>query len=151
MGAREKDLNPDVYIGLQLPLGYDDDGFFKRTKTTIKQAQYNIINLLKTIPGERLGQPLYGSRLHHLLFEPMTEDLNERIQLEIQKALEIWLPYITVQDIKIAFKGLNNVDVSITFGLSFDPSAMEQVSIDFKQFEEFVGETADVGIAITGN
>jgi hypothetical protein len=61
MGAREKDLNPDVYIGLQLPLGYDDDGFFTQTKTTIKQAQYNIINLLKTIPGERLGQPLYGS------------------------------------------------------------------------------------------
>ena len=79
MGAREKDLNPDVYIGLQLPLGYDDDGFFTQTKTTIKQAQYNIINLLKTIPGERLGQPLYGSRLHHLLFEPMTEDLSDRI------------------------------------------------------------------------
>ena len=109
----------------------------------------NITNLLKTIPGERLGQPLYGSRLHHLLFEPMTEDLSERIQSEIQKALETWLPYITVNDIKIAFLGpnANQVDVSIQFGLSFDPSAMEQVSIDFAQFEEFVGETADVGIA----
>jgi phage baseplate assembly protein W len=153
MGAREKDLNPDVYIGLQLPLTYDDDGFFTQTKTTLKQAGYNITNLLKTIPGERLGQPLYGSRLHHLLFEPMTEDLSERIQSEIQKALETWLPYITVNDIKIAFLGpnANQVDVSIQFGLSFDPSAMEQVSIDFAQFEEFVGETADVGIATTGN
>ena len=147
MGAREKDLNPDVYIGLQLPLGYDDDGFFTQTKTTIKQAQYNIINLLKTIPGERLGQPLYGSRLHHLLFEPMTEDLSDRIKVEIKDALDTWLPYITVQDIKIAFTGLNHVDVSIIFGLSFNPTAMEQVSIDFTQFEDFVGEVADVGIA----
>ena len=147
MGAREKDLNPDVYIGLQLPLGYDDDGFFTQTKTTIKQAQYNIINLLKTIPGERLGQPLYGSRLHHLLFEPMTEDLSDRIKVEINDALNTWLPYITVQDIKIAFTNSNHVDVSIIFGLSFNPTAMEQVSIDFEQFEDFVGEVADVGIA----
>jgi phage baseplate assembly protein W len=151
MGAREKDLNPDVYIGLQLPLGYDDDGFFTQTKTTIKQAQYNIINLLKTIPGERLGQPLYGSRLHHLLFEPMTEDLSDRIKVEIKDALDTWLPYITVQDIKIAFTNSNHVDVSIIFGLSFNPTAMEQVSIDFTQFEDFVGEVADVGIATQGN
>ena len=35
MGAREKDLNPDVFIGLELPLGYSDSGFFKQTKTTL--------------------------------------------------------------------------------------------------------------------
>jgi len=28
---------------------------------------------------------------------------------------------------------------------------MEQVSIDFTQFEDFVGEVADVGIATQGN
>jgi len=150
MGVREKDLNPDTFIGLKLPLTYDNDhGFFIQTKTTLEQTGYNIKCLLQTIPGERLGQPLYGSRLHHLLFEPMTEDLSERIQSEIQKALETWLPYITVNDIKIAFSGpnANQVDVSIQFGLSFDPSSMDQVSIDFEQFEDFVGETADVGIA----
>ena len=61
MGAREKDLNPDTFIGLQLPLGYSDSGFFKQTKTTFDQAKYNIINLFKTIPGERLGQPTYAA------------------------------------------------------------------------------------------
>ena len=44
MGAREKDLNPDVFIGLELPLGYSDSGFFKQTKTTLQQAKYNIVN-----------------------------------------------------------------------------------------------------------
>jgi len=29
MGAREKDLNPDTYIGLKLPMGYSDSGYFK--------------------------------------------------------------------------------------------------------------------------
>ena len=64
MGAREKDLNPDGFIGLELPLGYSDTGHFKQTKTTFEQAKYNIINLMKTIPGERLGQPGFGSDLH---------------------------------------------------------------------------------------
>ena len=67
MGAREKDLNPDVFIGLKLPLGYSDTGYFKQTKTTMEQAKWNIINLLQTIPGERLGQPTFGSKIHKLL------------------------------------------------------------------------------------
>ena len=32
MGAREKDLNPDTFIGLKLPMGYSDTGYFKQTK-----------------------------------------------------------------------------------------------------------------------
>ena len=80
MGAREKDLNPDVFIGLQLPLGYSNTGFFKQTKTTFEQAKYNIINLFKTIPGERLGQPTFGSVLHEILFEPMAEDFSDSLQ-----------------------------------------------------------------------
>ena len=80
MGAREKDLNPDVFIGLELPLGYSDTGFFKQTKTTLQQAKYNIVNLLKTIPGERLGQPAFGSSLHSVLFEPMDETFNDILE-----------------------------------------------------------------------
>ena len=67
-----KDLNPDVFIGLQLPLGYSNTGFFKQTKTTFEQAKYNIVNLFRTIPGERLGQPTFGSVLHEIIFERLT-------------------------------------------------------------------------------
>ena len=99
MGAREKDLNPDVFIGLKLPMGYSDTGYFKQTKTTIEQAKWNITNLLKTIPGVRLGQPLYGSTLHHLLFEPMTDELDDRVKDEIKTSIDTWLPYITIKKI----------------------------------------------------
>ena len=94
MGAREKDLNPDVFIGLQLPLGYSNTGFFKQTKTTFEQAKYNIVNLFRTIPGERLGQPTFGSVLHEIIFEPMNEDFTDIMQEAIERSLEIWLPYI---------------------------------------------------------
>ena len=117
MGAREKDLNPDVFIGLKLPMGYSDTGYFKQTKTTLQQAKYNIINLLKTIPGERLGQPTFGSQLHSILFEPMNEDFSDILEDSIRTSLETWLPYINIKNIEITMPdyNINQVNIAIDF------------------------------------
>ena len=140
MGAREKDLNPDVFIGLKLPLGYSDSGYFKQTKTTLQQAKYNIINLLKTIPGERLGQPTFGSQLHTILFEPMNEDFGDILEDSIRTSMETWLPYINIKNIEITFPDYNidRVNIAIDFGLSFEPDRFETVSISFDQFESTI-------------
>ena len=140
MGAREKDLNPDIFIGLKLPLGYSDTGFFKQTKTTLQQAKYNIINLIKTIPGERLGQPGFGSNLHTILFEPMNEDFSDILEDSIRTSLETWLPYINIKNIKITMPdyNINRVNIAIDFGLSFEPDRFETVSISFDQFESTI-------------
>jgi|TARA_R100000030_G_scaffold8941_1_gene6153 phage baseplate assembly protein W len=140
MGAREKDLNPDVFIGLELPLGYSDTGHFKQTKTTFEQAKYNIINLMKTIPGERLGQPGFGSDLHTKLFEPMTETFNDELDDAIRTSLSTWLPYINIKKIDITKPdyNLNRINIDIDFGLSFEPNRFESVSISFDQFESAV-------------
>ena len=140
MGARVKDLNPDVFIGLELPLGYSDTGHFKQTKTTFEQAKYNIINLMKTIPGERLGQPGFGSDLHTKLFEPMTETFNDELDDAIRTSLSTWLPYINIKKIDITKPdyNLNRINIDIDFGLSFEPNRFESVSISFDQFESAV-------------
>ena len=142
MGAREKDLNPDTFIGLKLPLGYSDSGYFKQTKTTLQQAKYNIINLIKTIPGERLGQPSFGSNLHTILFEPMNEDFSEILEDAIRTSMSTWLPYINVKKIEITFPNhnVNRVDINIDFGLSFEPDRFGTVSVSFDQFESAVKE-----------
>ena len=142
MGAREKDLNPDVFIGLKLPMGYSNSGYFKQTKTTLEQAKYNIINLLKTIPGERLGQPTFGSSLHSILFEPMNEDFEDILEDSVRTSLETWLPYINIKTIKVAFPDYNEnqVNLSVTFGLSFEPDRFETVSVSFDQFESVINK-----------
>ena len=142
MGAREKDLNPDTFIGLKLPLGYSDSGYFKQTKTTLQQAKYNIINLLKTIPGERLGQPTFGSQLHTILFEPMNEDFSDILEDSIRTSLETWLPYINIKNIEITMPdyNINRVNISIDFGLSFEPDRFGTVSVSFDQFESSIRE-----------
>ena len=142
MGAREKDLNPDTYIGLKLPMGYSDSGYFKQTKTTLQQAKYNIINLIKTIPGERLGQPEFGSNLHTILFEPMNEDFSDILEDAVRTSIEKWLPYINIKRIKIAMPNydINRVNIAVDFGLSFEPDRFGTVSVSFDQFESAVNQ-----------
>ena len=142
MGAREKDLNPDTFIGLKLPLGYSDTGYFKQTKTTLQQAKYNIINLIKTIPGERLGQPGFGSNLHTILFEPMNEDFSDILEDSIKESLATWLPYINIKNIEITIPdyNINRVNIAIDFGLSFEPDRFESVSVNFDQFESAINQ-----------
>ena len=142
MGAREKDLNPDTYIGLKLPMGYSETGYFKQTKTTLQQAKYNIINLIKTIPGERLGQPEFGSNLHTILFEPMNEDFSDILEDAIRTSIEKWLPYINIKRIKITMPNydINRVNIAVDFGLSFEPDRFGTVSVSFDQFESAVNQ-----------
>ena len=142
MGAREKDLNPDTFIGLKLPLGYSNTGYFNQTKTTLQQAKYNIVNLLKTVPGERLGQPDFGSLLQNILFEPMDEDIGDGIEEAIRETLAKWLPYISITNIEVTQPEYDNnrVNVAIDFGLAFEPDRFESVSIDFEQFESAIKE-----------
>jgi len=142
MGAREKDLNPDTYIGLKLPMGYSETGYFKQTKTTLQQAKYNIINLIKTIPGERLGQPEFGSNLHTILFEPMNEDFSDILEDAVRTSIEKWLPYINIKRIKITMPNydINRVNIAVDFGLSFEPDRFGTVSVSFDQFESAVNQ-----------
>jgi phage baseplate assembly protein W len=142
MGAREKDLNPDTYIGLKLPMGYSETGYFKQTKTTLQQAKYNIINLLQTIPGERLGNPTFGSNLHSILFEPMNEDFSDVLEDSIRTSLETWLPYISIKNIEVVMPdyNINRVNITIDFGLSFEPDRFGTVSVSFDQFESAINQ-----------
>ena len=137
MGAREKDLNPDIYIGLKLPLTQGGSSTFAQTKTIFEQAKYNIRNLLLTIPGERLGQPEFGSGLHEFVFEQMDIDFEDAIEASISNAIKTWLPYINIKNINFEQGKVseNQININIDFGLSFEPDRFESVKIDINQFE----------------
>ena len=132
--AREKDLDPDTFIGIGLPLGYSSKGFFKQTKTSLEQAGHNIRNLLLTIPGERVNQPEFGSRLHHLLFEQVDDDFIDEVEMAIRDAIEQWLPYITLDSIEIQEPDVydaqtkNEAHIKLRFGLAFEPDRLEELT-----------------------
>lgn len=55
-----------------------------------------IFNILGTIPGERVMEPTFGSRLNLMLFEPVDRITGEAIKREVFGSLETWLPRIKV-------------------------------------------------------
>lgn len=122
-----KDLEQfnDTAIGITLPLQITKTAFNQSFKT-IDQVKTNIKSLLLTKRKERVMQPLLGSGLNEILFEQNDADLESRIEDTIIQSLEIWLPYVVVDNIIIEqsneLKDRNRVEVSITFRIDGNPT-----------------------------
>ena len=129
MSTIEKDLDPDTYIGLSLPIKFGRDGDFNRTKKTIKQTASNIKNLLLTRKGERLGNPTFGSDLMSVLFEPMDGDLETKVEESIRAALSEYLPFVNILDIKFSKKE-NTFSTKIIFTMDIDNTTIEEVNLN---------------------
>ena len=130
--ARETDLDPKTYIGLSFPLRRDKFNDFAMTKNSLEQAQHNLKNLLLTYPGERVGQPEFGSRLRELCFEQIDDTLPERIEEEVRRAVSVWLPYINIIDVATLTEegDKNKIFVRMKYSTSLNPQTIEQIELD---------------------
>jgi phage baseplate assembly protein W len=132
--ALELDLDPDVTIGLELPLKHDDvKGFFPGTSTTISQTGNNLRNLLLTNKGERVGHPTFGADLLLVLFEPMSENLLDRLEETINEAITEWLPYISVNKLEVEpdESEIHQLNIEIEFYLAMNPEVHETITLSF--------------------
>ena len=118
------DLRPDTAIGILLPFNKavggqsltgnptnpinsgavysttaDGSGVFRLSYTTEEQGISNLKMLLLTRKGERLYHPTFGTNVQALVFEPNTDELDERIAEELKASINFWLPYIVINDI----------------------------------------------------
>jgi len=132
MSALEKDLNPDTYIGLSFPMRRDNNNNFKLTKTSLEQAQHNLRNLFLTYPGERVGQPTFGSRIRELCFEPIDDELPSRIEEEVRRSVSNWLPYINVQEVNTLNEegDETKVFVQVKYSTTLNPDTLESITVD---------------------
>ncbi len=131
-GAQEKDLNPDTYIGLSFPLRRDNNNDFKLTKTSLEQAQHNLKNLFLTYPGERVGQPEFGSKIRELCFEQIDDELPNKIEEEVRRTVSTWLPYIIVREVNTLNEegDENKIFVQVKYSTILNPSTMESITVD---------------------
>ena len=130
----ELDLDPEVTIGLGLPMQYDDvNGFFPGHSTTLSQAGSNLRNLLLTNKGERVGQPTFGADLLLILFEPMSENLLDRLEESINEAISVWLPYISINllEVEPSEFEINQLNINIEFYLTMNPGMFETITLSF--------------------
>jgi len=131
MSTIAKDLDPDTFIGISLPLVHGTQGFFNKTKTTLEQTRSNIKNLLLTVKGERIGNPTFGSDLRRILFEPDAGDLGDRIEETIRASMSEHLPFVRIKSIKTTSseRNPNLLNVKLQFTLDVDQN-VETIDLD---------------------
>tara|TARA_B100000795_G_C22586491_1_gene355806 strand:+ start:192 stop:611 length:420 start_codon:yes stop_codon:yes gene_type:complete len=130
--ALETDLNPNTYVGLSFPLRAGNNQDFAMTKNSLDQARHNLKNLLLTQVGERVGQPLFGSRLRELVFEQIDSDLPGKIEDEVKRSVETWLPYINIEEVNTLTDDGDNskIFVEIKFSTTINPQTTESITLD---------------------
>lgn len=105
-------------IGLTLPIQNSGIGFFQQTFDTFNATKTNIINLLRTKPGERRMQPLFGCRLYNAMFEQNTEIIPEYIKNIIKEDISNWIPNVVVNKVDVKFyhnEEVDNIDIYKTY------------------------------------
>ena len=130
--ARENDLNPNVYIGLALPIKPDDNNVFSLTKNSYDQVRHNLRNLLLTNVGERVYQPEFGSRLRELCFEQLDESLPQRVEDEVRRAVNFWLPYVNIVEVETLTQEDNKskIFVRVKFSTTLNSDTLQQIELD---------------------
>lgn len=108
----------DYAVGLALPIQISNVAF-KQNYTEIEQLKTNIKNLLLTKRGERLMNPLFGSGVETVLFEPITDEFEDKIQDIITTSVEKYIPNVSIDEINVDMsnenKDRNLVNISLKF------------------------------------
>jgi phage baseplate assembly protein W len=138
----ENDLNPNVSIGLSLPLGVHQNGVFKQTQTLLEQTKSNIKNLLLTRRGERLGNPRFGSDLLKAVFEPVDGETENKIEEAIRSSISEYLPHVQIKSIEFSTRG-STINPKIVFTIDTDNTSLEEITLDLPSLED--ADTGEVG------
>ena len=111
------DINNNARIGVAFPL--NDVNMTSGTETTREQLKANFLNLLLTVPGERVNHPTYGVGLKSQLFE---QTLDETTLLEnINNHLAFWIPEITVTEAVLKEdRDYYRISLTLTYSIAFD-------------------------------
>ena len=126
-------------INLKFPLKSFKRGFFQGNSDTISAVRENIKILLLTTKGERVMHAEMGTQIPVLqgqLFEPLSRDETfENIRLEIETAIQTYLPYIRILNISMITQeeepllGNNKIRVSMSYAISDQSALVDNVNI----------------------
>ena len=108
----------DYAVGLALPIQISNVAF-KQNYTEIEQLKSNIKNLLLTKRGERLMNPLFGTGVETVLFEPITDEFEEKVQDIITNSVEKYIPNVSIEEIDVDMSNENKDKNSVNISLKF--------------------------------
>ena len=91
-------------IGINLPITNGNvSGYFDQSTDTFTAYRMNIINLIRTIPGERRMNPTFGCRLWNLTFEQNDDFIPAKIETIIKEDISRWIPGVSVSSVDVKY------------------------------------------------
>jgi len=94
-------LSDVLGTGLRFPIGVDGRGGIAMTSKE-KDIEESIRIILGTERGERHMRPMFGCRIHELVFAPNNATTWGLMQQYVEEALGWWEPRIEVMDIEVS-------------------------------------------------
>lgn len=92
-GVKRK--NTSKRVGFQFPFVASSRGFFP-PMTDTEVIKSNLIQLIKTEPGERVMLPDFGCPLKSLLFAPFDRELVNEMRERIRNSVRTYLPTVKI-------------------------------------------------------
>ena len=122
------DVSKRRTIGVAFPLT-GDNVLFNSTVSTKEQVKSNLINLLLTKQGERIGEVNFGVGLQNLLFE-QNIDL-ESLKDRIKKQISVYIPQISLIDTQTEFiDDEHKLYIIITYRFNLD-GTQDTIQLNF--------------------
>ena len=96
-----KQKNTKKRNGLQFPFSSTNAGYFSKM-SDVEVIRSNLIQLIKTEPGERVMLPDFGCPLKSLLFAPITRETIVEARERITESVRNYLPTVRLLSIRVA-------------------------------------------------
>lgn len=120
------------YIGVTLPLQLGNTGYFAQSISTFEQIKSNFKNLMMTRKGERLMQPEFGTDLHNIVFNQITEETLDNMKLSVSAAVERWMPFLEVVEIianSPTDSDYNKVLLKVDYRFRSNPNITDSITV----------------------
>ena len=90
-------------IGIMLPIQMGNVGYFDQSTDSFTAYRMNIINLIRTNPGERRMNPAFGCRLWSVVFEQNDDFLPDKVGKIIREDITSWIPGVSVSSVDVKY------------------------------------------------
>lgn len=112
LDSRNNPVAPPV--GIATPVALSDLGpnFLKMRTDFASSIHDNLINLILTNHGERLGLPFFGANLMELAFEMQNDDGAQEAMYRISEACRKFMPYVSLDTFEPVVELFENKEVA---------------------------------------
>ena len=121
--------------GLNFPFYNSNNGDYLQLTSSIEaEVKSDLIHLLLTRKGSRYFLPDFGTNLYQYIFEPLDDVIIQKIEDEINNAVEKYIPNLQINKINIT-QFYNNIDYVADDKKQHSVTVNIDYTVNFRTFE----------------